>query len=74
MYSFPYRTRKSDSKKQSKKNILSFTFSNSAMNLAGSEFSLLEVHAIEYTIPGAYQLITTNRFKTSPSKSQATYG
>jgi hypothetical protein len=44
------------------------------MNLAGSEFSLLDVHAIEYTIPGAYQLITTNRFKTSPSKSQATYG
>jgi hypothetical protein len=72
-YSFPYRTGKSDSKKKSKKKFLPFTLSNSAMNLAGSDFSSLEVHAIEYTIPGAYELITTNRFQTSPSKSQATY-
>jgi hypothetical protein len=31
-----------------------------ALHLAGSDFSLLEVHAIEYTIPGAYQLTTTD--------------
>jgi hypothetical protein len=59
---FSISNRKIRFKEEIEEKILPFTLSNSAMNLAGSDFSSLEVHAIEYTIPGAYELITTNRF------------